>query len=235
MPIPLVVLMTDDPGLADAASAAIWEAGAAVQPLDSADQIGHLAAVPRLAVCGHDVDQAAAAGLARAWPSCQIVRAALGDRGPGSGRRLVLPESARQLTALVERVHRPVRPVIRVALIGAHGGAGTSCLAVALALWLAGDGGPRGRSWGRGHLPGAGAPNAINPAARAGGGPGGGLGVVMPDAVEPGAVWGAGLGVSGSGVGWPDAVGRAPLGRAARAGAGTFRGGPAPSQCGWPG
>jgi hypothetical protein len=47
------------------------------------------------------------------------------------------------LTAQVEAIEAPPRRCRRVALIGAHGGAGTSCLAVALARRMARSGGAR--------------------------------------------------------------------------------------------
>ncbi|MDR1633977.1 MAG: hypothetical protein LBS27_03440 [Bifidobacteriaceae bacterium] len=135
--IPQVALLTEDPGLVEAATAAIWEAGAAVQPLVGPSQLGQLAIRPRVVVCGHDLERAAVAALGRSWPECQVVWAALGEHASGFGPGLILPQASRRLTMLVEAACRPPLSAQRVALIGAHGGAGASCLAVALALDLA--------------------------------------------------------------------------------------------------
>ncbi|MDR2379302.1 MAG: hypothetical protein LBD70_07770, partial [Bifidobacteriaceae bacterium] len=140
MSIPQVVLVTADRGLADAASRAIWEAGAAVQCATAADQVARLPVRPRLAVCGQDVDQAAAFGIVQAWPDCQVIWAGLGESAWGASECLVLPESERRLTQAVEAIHRPAGGTTRLALIAAHGGAGASCLAVALAARLGGGG-----------------------------------------------------------------------------------------------
>jgi hypothetical protein len=129
--------MTEDPGLVEAATQAIWEAGAAVQQLGSPDQLDLLPSRPRVIVCGHDVDPAAANAVARLWPECRLVRAALGENARAAGECLVLPRSARQLTRLVEESHRPPGVARRVGVIGAHGGAGASCLAAAAAMALA--------------------------------------------------------------------------------------------------
>jgi hypothetical protein len=135
--------MTEDSGLVEAATRAIWEAGAAVQQLTAPEQLALLPAPPRVLVCGHDVDPAAANAAARLRPECRVVLAALGDHSRAAGECLVLPQSARQLTHLVEDCCRPSGAARRVGVIGAHGGAGASCLAVALALALAARSGRR--------------------------------------------------------------------------------------------
>ncbi|MDR1189332.1 MAG: hypothetical protein LBK95_18090 [Bifidobacteriaceae bacterium] len=138
-----VVLLTEDPGLAESATAAIWEAGVPVQRASSPVQLVQLVARPLVVVCGHDLDSSECAAVGEALPGCRVVRAALGEKAWGTSQCLALPESARHLTRLVEAAYRPAAPVTRVALIGAHGGAGTSCLAVALALRLSGRGAVR--------------------------------------------------------------------------------------------
>lgn len=143
MSISSVALITEDPGLAEAASAAIREAGASPLQAASAAQLALFDPAidrPKVVICGHDVDQITAATINQSWPDCRVIWAALGDKAWGTSQCLALPESSRQLTHLVESIHRPPGPVKRVALLGAHGGAGTSCLAVALALRLANRG-----------------------------------------------------------------------------------------------
>ncbi|MDR0626686.1 MAG: hypothetical protein LBG11_05415 [Bifidobacteriaceae bacterium] len=144
--IPQVVLMTGDQGLAESATAAIWEAGVAVQPVTEPSQLDAVNPRPRLLICGHDVAEPVVRAVEQLWPDCRIARAALGEMvwgaggASGIGQCLVLPEFANHLTRLVESTFAAKHRSHWVALIGAHGGAGTSCLAVAMALRLTGQG-----------------------------------------------------------------------------------------------
>jgi hypothetical protein len=132
-----VVLLTRDQALATAATQAIWEAGAGVQRLDSPDQLDALAPVPQLIICGQDIPVAVGAAVRQTWPACRLVWAALGEAAWGSvDPCLVLPQATKRLVWLVEKTMAAPPTVQRIALIGTHGGAGTSCLAVALALRL---------------------------------------------------------------------------------------------------
>ncbi|MDR0365394.1 MAG: hypothetical protein LBH68_00970 [Bifidobacteriaceae bacterium] len=142
---PGVVLLTRDQALATTAAHAIWEAGAGVQRLDSPDQLDALAPAPRLMICGQDIPAAVGAAVRQTWPTCQLVWAALGDEAWGSADPcLVLPQATERLVWLIEETFAAPPTAQRIALIGAHGGAGTSCLAVALALRLT-RGGHRSR------------------------------------------------------------------------------------------
>jgi pilus assembly protein CpaE len=111
----------------------------AVQHLDQVEQLDALAAAPRLLVLGHDIGPEAAGAVRRAWPSCAVVEVAVGEVS-GARQGFVLPGAWSRLTAHVETAFAPPRLGRRLALIGAHGGAGTSCLAVALARRLTGLG-----------------------------------------------------------------------------------------------
>jgi hypothetical protein len=138
---PPVVLLTADPELAGLAKAAVWEAGAPVQHLSWPEQLDGLAGAPRLLLRGHDVGAEVEAAVRRIWPKCSTLGLALGAAGGALPQGdLVLPGSWRQLTHLVEAAGAPARTSWRIALIGAHGGAGASCLAVALARGLSSSG-----------------------------------------------------------------------------------------------
>ncbi|MDR2114714.1 MAG: hypothetical protein LBO75_05485, partial [Bifidobacteriaceae bacterium] len=97
--------------------------------------------------------------------SALVVEAALGEAATASNGVLMLPDAARRLTKAIETAYAPARSSIRVALIGAHGGAGVSCLAAALAWRLSGErpvrlvalnpaGAPLGPLMGAGPAPG---------------------------------------------------------------------------------
>jgi hypothetical protein len=135
--LPTVVLLTRDPELATLAKASIWEAGAAVHHLEWPEQLDAVPVAPRLLACGHDIGSDVVPAVRGIWPSCAVVRVAVGDQHEGGpAGDLVLPGAWRRLTARVEEAHAAPRTARRIALIGAHGGAGTSCLAVALARQL---------------------------------------------------------------------------------------------------
>ncbi|MDR1117682.1 MAG: hypothetical protein LBL01_00065, partial [Bifidobacteriaceae bacterium] len=139
--LPTAVLLTRDHELAALAKASMWEAGVAVHHLEHPEQLDHLWTAPRLLACGHDIGEEVASAVRGVWPSCVVLGVAVGELG-GAGARgdLVLPGAWRELTARVEAAHAAARSARRIALIGAHGGAGTSCLAVTLARRLSAAG-----------------------------------------------------------------------------------------------
>jgi hypothetical protein len=135
-----VALLTRDPELAALAKACVWEAGVAVAELTDPEQLDALEAAPGLAILGHDIGGGVAGAIRAAWPNCTLVGVAVGEHpGAAPPGDLVLPGAWARLTALVEATYAAPRTARRLALIGAHGGAGTSCLAVATARCLAGE------------------------------------------------------------------------------------------------
>jgi hypothetical protein len=133
-----VVVVTDDTRLADAAHRLAADAGVQLTSTGRSDPPPGIHGPPAAMLWGYDVDPVWAAALQRACPDTPFAVAGFGplaaeDRGLPGCSHYSLPGDYAALVAWLERSTDPERLGLRVGIFGAHGGVGTSSLAVAVA------------------------------------------------------------------------------------------------------